>query len=130
MSVTRLPDSLTKLGFSRRVVARPRGIAFDIGDLLLIESWAAQQDICFAIRLDHGAPAEEYEEVIAFHAGMTEVCRAIMWRNARHVFVQPLVGRRQRSDTVGEALESLTPEENVEVTDIVAKEWPSDTVGG
>jgi hypothetical protein len=108
----------------------PKGIAFDISDLLLIQGWADQLEIAMSIRLDHGAPAEEYEEVIALHEGMTDSCRAILWRDAEAVFVQPLVGRRQRFPGVAEALESLLPRERVTVTDIVATEWPKDELRG
>jgi hypothetical protein len=41
------------------------------------------------------------------------------------VIVQPLIGRRQRYDSVAEALEALTPAEAETLSDIQATHWPS-----
>ena len=106
----------------------PKGLAFEIADLALVRGWADLHGIHMRIRLDHGTQREDYEEVIALHAGMSRLCRLIMWRNARAVYVQPLVGRRQRFDSVSEALESILPRQNDVLTDIVATAWPSDQV--
>ena len=64
--------------------------------------------------------AEEYEEVIAFHPGTSSPCHLIMWRNADAVFIQPLLGRRQRHASVADALRSLVVKRPVILTDIVA----------
>jgi hypothetical protein len=103
----------------------PKGIAFEIADLLLIGSWAALHCLGMSVRLDHGAEGEEYEEVIAFRAEINPLARLIMWRNAEFVFVQPLAGRRQRYDSISEALENLLPERSVLLTDITATDWPA-----
>jgi hypothetical protein len=102
----------------------PKGLAFAIEDLLLIQGWAEARDVTLRILLDHGTPNEEYEEVVAMHTGTPAVCRAIMWRNAGSVFVQPLVGRRRHYARVADALESLLPARTEVLTDIVATRWP------
>src|ERR1700712_2248618 len=45
--------------------ALPKGLAFEIEDLLLVKDWAELNDVRFAVRLDHGLEHEEYDEVIA-----------------------------------------------------------------
>jgi hypothetical protein len=86
--------------------SRPRGIAFEIVDLMLIKKWADTRNIKFVIRLDHSAESEEYEEVVAFHPETSPTCPLIMWRTAELVFVQPLIGRRRRYGSVAKALDS------------------------
>lgn len=97
--------------------APPKGLAFEISDLILIRFWADLHSVQMLVRLDHGAEDEEYEEVIAIQTGMSSPCQSIMWRNAEAVFVQPLVGRRQQFATVAEALESLPQKPRIALTD-------------
>lgn len=123
--VGRAMRDLTKRGVPAAPSRPPKGIAFEIADLLLIGSWAVLHGLGMSVRLDHGAEDEEYEEVIAFQAEVNPLSRLIMWRNAEAVFVQPLAGRRQRYDTISEALEDLLPEPRTPTTDIVATEWPA-----
>jgi iron(III) transport system permease protein len=78
-----------------------------------------------SVRLDHGAEDEEYEEMIAFHSKVNFRCRLIMWRNAEAVFVQPLIGRRRRYNSVCDALEFMLPTKQVVLTDIKATFWPT-----
>ena len=75
--------------------------------LLLIGSWATLHGLGMSVRLDHGSEDEEYEEVIAFHAGTSPLSRLIIWRDAETVFVQPLAGKRQRYNSIADALENL-----------------------
>ena len=86
--------------------SRPRGIAFEIVDLMLIKKWADMRNIRFVMRLDHSAERDEYEEVVAFHPETSPTCPLIMWRTAERVFVQPLIGRRRRYGSVAKALDS------------------------
>jgi hypothetical protein len=116
---------LTKRGIPAAPSRRPKGIAFEIPDLLLIGSWASLHGLGMSIRLDHGVEDEEYEEVIAFHIGNGPLSQLILWRNAEAVFVQPLVGRRQQHDSIAEALESLLPKPRIILTDVNATEWPA-----
>jgi hypothetical protein len=71
-----------------------------------------------AVRLDHGSDTEEYEEVLAFHRGDSQPCRWIMWRSARMVFVQPLIGRTQRYRSVAAAFEAMVARPRVVLTDL------------
>ncbi len=116
---------LTKCGAIAAPRGLPKGIAFEIADLALIQAWADFHDLRVQIRLDHGAPATDYEEVIALYIGTGNVFRALIWRNAKAVFVQRLIGRRQRYGSVAAAMESLVPRPLVAVTDITPAAWPS-----
>jgi hypothetical protein len=90
------------------IAVPPRGLAFEIDDLLLVRSWAESHDFQMLVHLDHGAAVdEEYEEVITFHTQTSPLYRLILWRNSEAVFVQPLVGRGKRYSSVIAALESL-----------------------
>jgi hypothetical protein len=102
----------------------PKGIAFEIADLVLVQSWAACTGTRLAVRLDHGAEDEEYEEVIELHTASGSASRLIMWRNLTGVFVQPLLGRKQSFVCVAEALDSLHPKQRAELSDILAPAWP------
>jgi hypothetical protein len=82
----------------------PTGLAFKIEDHAAIRDWALSRDYRPIVRLDHGSDSEEYEEIVAFCFGWRSACRFIIWRNAQSVYVQPLVGRRRRYESVGEAL--------------------------
>jgi hypothetical protein len=117
---------LTKRGIAAAPPHLPKGLAFEIGDLTLIGHWADRHDFIALVRLDHGAEDEEYEEVIAFQAGISPFCRLIMWRNAKAVFLQPLPGRRQRYASVADAPRSLVVKQPVILTDRVAVAWPAD----
>jgi hypothetical protein len=102
----------------------PKGLAFEIADLVLVKSWADHNNFRMSICLDHGAAVdEEYEEVIAFQTPKSRLYRFIMWHNAEAVFVQPLVGRKKRYESVAKALECLLP---VVLTDIIATRWPTE----
>jgi hypothetical protein len=117
---------LTKPDTTGTPAGRPKGLSFDIADLVLIRSWADCRACRIAIRLDHGTDGEEYEEVIAFHAGTSSLCHSIMWRNAEAVFVQPLIGCSQRFASVAEALECVVSKPAIVLTDITATAWPTD----
>ena len=48
---------LTKPGAAGRPPALPKGLAFDIADLLLVRSWAGLHNCRISIQLDHGGLA-------------------------------------------------------------------------
>jgi hypothetical protein len=104
----------------------PKGVAFEIADLVLVRRWAGLHACRMVVCLDHGVDGEEYEEVITFHTGATSYCQLIMWRNAMAVFVQPLIGRAQRYDSVAEALGSIDLKSRIVLTDITATSWPTE----
>jgi hypothetical protein len=84
--------------------AFPTGLAFELEDHAAIRDWALLRDCRPIVRLDHEADDEDYEEVVALCSGWRIQCNFIIWRNAEAVFVQPLIGRRQRYQSVAEAL--------------------------
>jgi hypothetical protein len=121
---------LTRLGLTIPP-SGPKGLAFEIADLILTCSCAAFLEVPMfvgkpmlgspisdRIHLDHGAEDEEYEEVIALQTGSSPFCRMILWRNADTVFIQPLVGKVRRHGSVAEALESLLVKQPIILTDI------------
>jgi hypothetical protein len=118
--------NLTGRGGTAAVHRVPKGIAFEIADLVLVQSWAACTGIRMAVRLDHGAEDEEYDEVIEFHMASGSASRLIMWRNLTGVFVQPLLGRKQSFASVAEALDTILPNQRAELSDIMAPAWPVD----
>jgi len=76
------------------------------------------------VHVDYSADGEEYEEVLAFTKMDSSLCQFIMWRDAKAVFVQPLIGRRWAFDSVAAALAALCPAQALKVTDIRAGSWP------
>jgi hypothetical protein len=114
---------LTKRDIVAAPIGVPKGLAFEIADLVLMKGCADFRDLRMVVRLDHGADDEDYEEVVAFHARMASPCLFIMWRNARSVFVQ--LGHRWRYGSVAAALESLSYEAVPNLTDINAPTWPT-----
>jgi hypothetical protein len=74
---------------------------------VLIGYWAALHDLDALICLDHGVEDEEYEEVVEFRTAATSCCQFILWRNAKTVFLQPIMGRKTKHLSVAAALESL-----------------------
>ena len=109
---------LTSRGISAVPSRPPKGIAFEIADLVLIRSWAAFHGLGMSVRLDQGAQGEEYEELIAFRAENDPLSGVAIWRNAEAVFVHPPIGRRRQYNSIAEALEDLRPERRIELTDI------------
>jgi hypothetical protein len=112
-----------------QVIQLPRktlkGLSFSIAELTLIGSWSEANGLRMVVRLDHGSDAEDYEEVLAFHLGISPLCQWIMWRDAKGVFVQPLIGRRQRYRSVAEAFEALAARQHMVLTDIKPRRWPA-----
>lgn len=101
-----------------------RGLSFSIADLIQVGGWAEASGLHMAVRLDHGAEIEEYEEVLAFHTQKGRPCTWIMWRDAEAVFVQPLPGRTQRYESVAEAIDAQMPQRPIVITDVMAPNWP------
>jgi hypothetical protein len=85
----------------------PVGLAFEISDLLILQGWAEFHGVRMVVELDHWVEGEEYEEVVAFYAKDSAVRRWIIWRSAREIVVQALIGRTARFASVAEALNSL-----------------------
>ena len=83
--------------------AVPAGLAFEVTDLILLRSWAAFHDLRVVIELDHCDPDGEYEEMAAIYADRGW----LLWRAADEIIVQPLMGRRSRSPSVAEAIETI-----------------------
>ena len=59
------------------------------------------------VRLDYGSDVEEYEEVLALHAGTNPQYRWLMWRNANTVFVRSIDGRALRYELATQAIDAL-----------------------
>ena len=98
---------LTSHGIPAAPSRPPKGIAFEIADLLLIGSWVGFHGLGMSIRLDQGAEGEEYEELIAFRAENHPLSGMAIWRNAEAVFVHPPIGWRRQYDLIAEGTEDL-----------------------
>ena len=85
----------------------PMGLAFEISDLMLLQGWAEFHNVHMVVELDHCVEGEEYEEVVAFYGTDSALRRWILWRSARQIVAQPLIGRTCRFDSVADALGSL-----------------------
>jgi hypothetical protein len=101
-----------------------KGLSFSVAELVLIAAWSEANRLRMVVRLDHGSDAEDYEEVLAFHLGDSPLCRWIMWRDTKTVFIQPLIGRTQRYGSVAEAFEAVAARQPVALTDIKPSRWP------
>lgn len=101
-----------------------KGLSFDLAELILIRRWSQSHSLRMVIRSDHGSDTEEFEEVLAIHVGDSSLCRWIIWRDVNAVYVQPLLGRKQRYASVAEAFETLIAKHSIFLTDIQATGWP------
>jgi hypothetical protein len=90
----------------------PKGLSFDIPDLLLVRAWAEFHGIRMEVELDHSAEGDEYEEMIGLFSPSTGFRRWMLWRSTDCVVAQPMVGRPRRFDTTAEALEALIPHQD------------------
>ena len=89
--------------------AVPAGLAFEVADLILLQSWAAFHEQRMVIELDHCGADGEYEEMVAIYARGKHLLRWLLWR-AGEIVVQPLIGRRIHCPSVAEAIEILSPQ--------------------
>jgi hypothetical protein len=101
------------------------GLSFSVAELTLVAAWAEAQGLQMRVRLDHGSETEEYEEVLAFHTTWGRPRRCIMWRDCQAVYVQPLIGRTRRYQTVADAIDALAPRQTTALTDVMATGWPA-----
>ncbi len=83
----------------------PAGTAFPLAELEAARGFAALRGWGFAIRLDHGGPGEEYEEVVALDAPGTR--RWWLWRSAEHLMLRDQVGRTRRFVRMAQALAAI-----------------------
>lgn len=86
-----------------------KGASFSVAELTFARTWAHDNNLQLIIRLDHGAPGEEYEEALVFRHADIRLRQWIIWRNAEAVFVQPLVGRSRCYASIAEAMEGVIP---------------------
>ena len=86
--------------------AIPAGLAFEVADLILLESWAAVHELRMNVSLDYCDGDGEYEEMVSICA-RDDVVRWLLWR-AGEIIVQPMIGRRIRCPSVAEALKRLS----------------------
>jgi hypothetical protein len=88
--------------------AIPAGRAFEVADLLLLQSWAEFHELRMVVELDHHDADGEYEEVVAIYAKDSRL-RWLLWRS-RETVIQPLIGSRILCPSVAEAIEILSPQ--------------------
>jgi hypothetical protein len=93
----------------RAPVRIPKGLSFDVADLLLVRAWADYHDLRMVVELDFAAERDEFEEIIGLFAPQTGFRRWMLWRSATGIVAQPMVGRPRKFDMVADALEALIP---------------------
>jgi len=86
----------------------PAGLAFEVADLILLQSWAEFHELRLVVELDHCGAEGEFEETIAIYAKDSRL-RWLLWRS-NEIVVQPLIGRRVHCPSVAEAIEILSPQ--------------------
>ena len=91
--------------------AVPAGLAFEVADLILLQSWAEFHDLRMVIELDHCGMDGEYEEMVAIYTKDGHLLRWLLWRTDE-IIVQPLIGRTVRCPSVAEAIEILSPQQH------------------
>ena len=84
-----------------------KGLSFEIDDLTLIGDRSEANGLRMVVRLDYGSDVEEYEEVLALHAGTNPQYRWLMWRNANTVFVRSIDGRALRYELATQAIDAV-----------------------
>jgi hypothetical protein len=102
----------------------PRGLFFEVADLILVRSWTEACQLRMAVRLDHGSETEDLEEVVALYSGADPLRQWRIWRELTGVFVQPVIGPCQQYGSAADAIEALAPRRPVALTDINATHWP------
>jgi len=86
---------------------RPAGIAFEIGELLLLRAWAEWRGLHMAIALDHVGHDGEYEEMIRLYPDGTRLPELTFWRTVGAVVAVSMFGAPERFRSISAALESL-----------------------
>ena len=89
--------------------AIPAGLAFEVADLILLQSWAEFHDLRMAVELDHCGADSEYEEMVAIYGRDSHVLRWLLWRTDE-IVVQPLIGRTIHCHSIADAVEMLSPQ--------------------
>ena len=84
-----------------------KGLSFDIDDLTFIKDRSEAIGLRMVVRLDYGSDVDEYEEVLALHAGTNPQYRWLMWRNTNTVFIRSLDGRALRYELATQAIDAL-----------------------
>jgi hypothetical protein len=87
----------------------PRGLSFELSDLIMVLGWSEFHDLRMVVELDNYIGDEEYEEILAFYPSDSEFRRWSMWRSNEDIVAQPTVGRAMHFTSVAGALESLIP---------------------
>ena len=89
--------------------AVPAGLAFEIADLILLQSWAEFHELRMVVELDHRGADGEYEEMVAIYAKDSHALRWLLWRTDE-IVLQPLIGRTIHCPSVADAIEVLSPQ--------------------
>ena len=105
-----------------------KGLSFEIADLIGIRERSEANGLRMVVRLDYGSDVEEYEEVLAFHAGTSPQHRWLMWRNANAVFVRSIDGRAQRYESATRAIDALVRKLRGKTRSIKSKDGKPDPV--
>jgi hypothetical protein len=98
---------MRKLSLTR--LSPPRGLSFELSDLIMVLAWSEFHDLRMVVELDNYIGGDEYEEVLVFYPSDAGFRRWTMWRSNEHIVVQTTVGRTMHFTSVAGALDSLIP---------------------
>lgn len=87
----------------------PVGRAFDVAELVALQTWAAQHGWRMIVELDHCIEGEEYQEAVALYSPESGLRRWTIWRAVDAVVIEPTFGRSSRFLSLDEALCVLLP---------------------
>ncbi|HET6196581.1 MAG TPA: hypothetical protein VFE12_12525 [Acetobacteraceae bacterium] len=87
----------------------PKGLAFEIGDLIMALGWAEFHRLRMVVELDHCTAGEEYEEVLAFYPANSGFRRWSIWRSCDDVVVQPSKGHLAHFMSLAGAFDAIIP---------------------
>jgi hypothetical protein len=98
-------------------VACPRsGLAFDVPDLHLAQAWANFHRLRMIVYIDRVTGPDDADEVLGFTVRDGAPPLWHLWRDEDAICVQPAIGRTVRFARLVDALDSLIPEQPLELT--------------
>lgn len=87
----------------------PKGLSFEIADLLMLQGWAESHDMRLVVELDHQIEGDEYEEVLAFYPTDSSLRCWFIWRSIDHFVLVPMNGPAWRCVRLPDLMTELEP---------------------
>lgn len=87
----------------------PKGLAFELDDLVTLQGWSEANRMRMVVELDHWVEGEEYEEVLAFYEGGSALRCWTMWRAHDHYVLEPMNAPAWHALEIADLLQELLP---------------------